>query len=43
MKDKPNDKKMFVCCTLCGRMDCDCEDVLTEEEYKKLVEESKRG
>ena len=25
-------------CPLCGRWDCECEDILTAEEYKKLVE-----
>jgi hypothetical protein len=24
-------------CPLCGRWDCDCEDVLTPEEYAELV------
>lgn len=26
-------------CPLCGKWDCDCEDILTEEEYRKLIEE----
>jgi hypothetical protein len=26
-------------CLLCGHMDCDCQDVLTEEEYERLVKE----
>lgn len=26
-------------CPLCGRWDCECEDILTPEEYKRLVEE----
>lgn len=25
-------------CPLCSRWDCECEDILTEEEYKKLVD-----
>jgi hypothetical protein len=26
-------------CPLCGRWDCECEDILTPEEYERLVNE----
>jgi hypothetical protein len=30
-------------CPLCGRWDCECEDILKVEEYKKLVEIEQAG
>lgn len=29
-------------CPLCGHLDCDCEDVLTPEEFEKLVKDEKK-
>jgi len=29
-------------CPLCGRWDCECEDILSPEEYKRLVEEEQQ-
>jgi hypothetical protein len=28
-------------CPLCYRWDCECEDILSKEEYERLVQEAK--